>query len=311
MGNKLMVSKSFANWDRIGEPYEKDGKLYQKVRTKCDRCNGRGDYWWGVMINGRPQYSGTCYACWGSKYQTKDVRLYTEEEYERMEKYNEAARAKKEAEREAKMKAEFETKRIEWLAKNGFTEDGYTYIVTGDSYSIKDELKAGGWRYDSVLKWHKADPAGYEDRVIKINVDDYFVCSAWGTYSYKTGAADMISSLLSESTPKVETVYFEEDKLKDIPVELVRKFSFQGKYGITNVFNFMDKDSHLFVWFTSTIQPYEVHDHLIISSATVKDRKEYKDDKQTVITRARLKSLDEAGMDETDYFNWENETLNG
>jgi hypothetical protein len=313
MENKLMTAKSYSNCERIGEPFEKNGKLYQKVKEKCDRCNGRGEYWWGAMINGRPQFSGTCYACNGARYFIKEVRLYTEEEYNKMESAKEKTRQKKEAEREAKMKAEYAQKKEEWIQKNGFNAEGVTFVITGDSYSIKNELKENGWHFDPVRRWYKNDPTGYEDRCVSFTLDELIDFSAWGTGTYKTEAKSIVDNKLAAAEPKIETSFYGEvgGKVKDIYVELIRKFSFDGRYGVTNVYNMLDKEGHLFVWFTSTIQPFEIHDHLVISSATIKDHKEYKDDKQTVITRARLKTLDEAGMSEVDYFDWTNETLNG
>jgi hypothetical protein len=287
---KLMTAKSYSGAERIGEPFEKNGKLYQKIREKCDRCNGRGDYWWGAMINGRPQFSGTCYACNGARYFIKEVRLYTEQEFERMEAANERARQKKAEEQEKKMKAEFEEKRLAWLEKNNFSADGYTYIITGDSYSIKDELKAGGWRFDPVIKWHKADPTGYEDRVIKIYVEDCFEGSAWGDYHYKTGSKDYIDNLLAAAQPQVESNWIGEvgDKVSNLTVQLVRKYTMDGKYGVTTLYGFQDKDGNIINWWSSTFQEVEQGDWVIIVRATIKKLDTYKDVKQTVITRAKL-----------------------
>lgn len=292
MEKKLMTAKSYANAKIIKE-YEKNGKMYATIKEKCDRCNGRGDYWWGAMINGRPQFSGTCYACNGMKYFIKEVRLYTEKELESMERANERVRQKKAEEHEAKMKAEYAQKKADWLAKNGFSPDGVTYIVTGDSYSIKDKLKEDGFRYDPVLKWHKADPTGYEDKTIKLNVEDAFEFSAWGEGHYITGAKDKINQMLAGAQPQETSVWIGEkgEKIKDIKVQLTRKYSFEGKYGLTTIYTFRTEEGNLLTWFSSTFQPYEVGDYMQMKYATIKDYNEYNGVKSTIITRAKLADL--------------------
>lgn len=287
-----MTAKSYANWERVGEPFEKKGKLYQKVKTKCGRCGGLG-----IIVarieNGKPipipVDSGICYACGGSKYQTKDVRLYTEQEFARMEKSNEKAKAKRQAMAEAKMKAEFETKRKEWLAKNNFDLNGYTYIITGDSYSIKDELKQSGWRYDPILKWHKANPIGYEDRAIQININDFFEQSAWGTYTPYTGAKSKVESIIEASRPASTSKWIGEidEKLKNIPVTLVGIYPFEGRYGMSQVVKFQDECGNQITWFTAVEIKIEVGESCFLSG-TIRKHAEYKGEKTTIVTRCHL-----------------------
>lgn len=293
MENKLMTAKSYSDWTRIGNPFEKGGKLYQKVKGKCERCGGLG-----IIVarveNGQPipipVDGGICYACKGNKYITKEVRLYTEQEFERMEAANERAHQKKVEEQEKKMKAEFAQRKANWLEKNNFNADGYTYIITGDSYSIKDELKAGGWRFDPVIKWHKADPAGYEDRVVKIYVEDCFEGSAWGDYHYKTGSKDYIDNLLAATQPQVDSDWIGEvgDKITNIKVQLIRKYTMDGKYGVTTLYGFQDESGNIINWWSSTFQEVELNDWVMIIRATIKKLDEYKNVKQTIITRAKL-----------------------
>lgn len=291
---KLMTAKSYSGAERIGEPFEKNGKLYQKIREKCDRCNGRGDYWWGAMINGRPQFSGTCYACNGMKYFTKEVRLYTEEEYNKMEATKEKARQKKAEEQKKKMEAEFEANRIKWLAENGWSQDGVTYIVTGDSYSIKDELKQAGFRYDGTLRWHKAEfDEKYADRFIKVNLDEVCTISAWGKGSYNSDAQKIIEEKIAAAQPKSTSEWIGEvgDKLKDIKVQLTRKYNFETRYGMSTVYNFVTENEDVLVWFSSTFQEVEPGEWCTIKYCTIKDHSEYRNVKSTIITRAKLTNL--------------------
>ena len=300
MEKKLMVAKSYQNWARVGEPFEKNGKLYQKVKTKCDRCGGLG-----IIVarveNGRPipipVDEGICYQCAGVRYITKEVRLYTPEEYKRMETVNEKARQKKAEELEARMKAEFQENKKKWLSKNGFNENETTWIITGDSYSIKDELKENNFIYDSVLRWHKATKdENYADRLIEVKLSDIAEWSAWGQAHFTSEAKKFIDNLLAETQPQVDSNWIGEvgEKIKDIKVQLTRKYSFETKYGFSTCFNFADEDGNVLVWFTSTIQDIEQGQWLKIKYATIKKLDTYKDVKQTILTRAKLADLDPA-----------------
>lgn len=289
-----MTAKTYTNWERIGEPFDKNGKLYQKIKTKCPRCGGQG-----IIVarieNGQPipipVDQGICYQCAGARYVTKDVRLYTPEEYEKMEAANEKAKAKKMAEQEQKMKAEFQTKSAEWLEKNGFNPEGITYIITGDSYSIKEELKKAGFRFDSLLLWHKATKdEQYADRLVEVKFDDVFEWSAWGQGHYKQGAKEFISNLMAATQPKVESNWIGEvgDKITDLKVQLVRKYTMDGKYGLTTLYGFQDENGNIINWWSSTFQEIEINDWTTIVRGTIKKLDEYKGVKQTVVTRCKL-----------------------
>jgi hypothetical protein len=287
------VSNTYKDWERIGSPYDKDGKLYTKVKCQCDRCV-KGVYICRVENNQpvpHPAYGGVCLKCGGTGYLTKEVRLYTAKEFETKEKAAARAKEKKAAELEAKMKAEFATKKAEWMEKNGFNAEGATYIITGDSYSIKEELKAAGWKFDSVLLWHKADPAGYEDRVIKVSDEEIIEYSAWGEGHFKTGAKEYIMQKMLPAEDLDLTFIGEVgDKLKQITVTLTKKNSFCGRFGLTNILEFRDENKNYLVWFTSTEPKFEIGDKISLSG-TIKEHKKYKEIPQTIVTRCKLSSL--------------------
>lgn len=317
MENKLMVAKSYRGAERVGEPFEKNGKLYTKVKEKCDRCSGHG-----IIVarveNGQPipipVDGGICYSCWGKGYFIKEVRLYTEQEYERMEAANEKARQKKVEEREAKMKAEFAGNRIKWLDENGFNADEITYIYIGaDSYQIKDELKDAGFRFSANLKWHKATKdEKYADHLIEVKLSDIAEWGAWGKASFNRDAQKIVEEKIAAVQPKSTSEWIGKvgDKLKDIKVQLTRKYSFDGKYGVTTVYNFVTEDGNNLTWFSSTYQPYDIGEWMKIKYTTIKDHNEYKGVKSTVITRTKLVNID-PGQEMYDKYNWENEILNG
>ena len=40
--------------------------------TKCDKCGGRGEYYWGGSTNGKPKHTGVCFRCEGKGRQNQD-----------------------------------------------------------------------------------------------------------------------------------------------------------------------------------------------------------------------------------------------
>lgn len=289
---KYMVAASYRDYERIASPYVKNGKMYTKVKEICSRCNGRG-----IIIsrveNGQlipiPVDSGVCYKCLGKKYFIKEVRLYTEAEAAKMQAANERAKEKREANRREKMEAEFEQKKAQWLEKNGFNKEEITYVVTGDSYSIKDDLKSAGFIYDRVLRWHKADPGNYADRVVPVNLSDVIEMSAWGEGHYLTSAQDFVAGLIAPKTPETSvSAWIGEigDKFLDT-VTFVRKGWCDTRFGGSNIYTFNDAEGNELVWFSSVLLKKEVGETFKIK-ATIKAHNEYKGKKNTVITRAKV-----------------------
>jgi len=287
---ELMTADSYKNWERIAEPYEVDGKLYTDVKCSCDRCS-HGIYAIGVN-NGKivphPNANGVCFKCGGKGYIIKNkVRLYTPEEYEKSKRYQENARKRKAEKREAEMLKTANARKSEWLEKNGFSAEGETYIITGDSYSIKNELKDAGWCYSPQFLWHKADPAGYEDRVIKLNLDEIGTWTTYGQIVFNEDASILIKNRLEAALPPSTSEWIEGDRLVEEKVTFVSKSGFDGYYGYTNIYNFKTEEGNKVVWFSSTIQDIEVGKSYYLSGK-IKERKTFKNEKITVVTRCKI-----------------------
>lgn len=288
---EFITAPSYRDWETVGTPLVKNGKMYTKVKRKCDRCVN------GVYVcrveNGRPVphpvADGVCFQCGGTGYEVKEVRLYTVAEAAKMEQRNEAARIKRQQELEARMKEEYAEKKVKWLKDNGWSQDGVTYIVTGDSFSVKDDLKAAGWLFDYVLRWHKADPTGYEDRVKKVEIDKVIQFSAWGEGHYLTEAKDYIDNLLTEDSADKNSQWVGQIGSRDsFNVTLVSKRGFQGQYGYSNVYTFRTEDGNILTWFSTVEVEKEPGDQFTLVG-TVKDHTEYKNIKQTILSRCKIK----------------------
>ena len=176
-----------------------------------------------------------------------------------------------------------------WLEINKFNAEGDTYIITGETYSIKDKLREAGFRYDPTLLWHGPDPAGYEDRCVKVNINEICEFGFDGNAHFLLDAKNIINKKVANDLVYESSEWVGEpgERLKDTEVTLVKKACFMGKFGLTNVYTFQDLDGNIYTWFTTTSLVKEVKDVFKIR-ATIKKHDEYKGTKTTVLTRCRV-----------------------
>lgn len=288
---EYMVAKKFQSYEQTGVPFDINGKPYIHVKKTCDRCV-KGIYVCRIE-NGapvpHPAYSGVCLKCGGTGFIVDRARLYTKAEYEAMERTNARNAEKKEAARKAQIETEFAENKTKWLKDEGFDENGDTYIVTGDSYSIKEELKEAGFRFSKTLLWHKADPCDYADRCIKVNVSEIADFSAWGKGTFRSEAQKLIKDRLDALKPKCNSDFVGEvgEKLEEIPAVVESIRSFEGMYGPSRVITFIDEEENLYTWFTSSAIKFEKDDPVFLTG-TIKEHKEYNGVKSTVLTRCKV-----------------------
>lgn len=110
----------------------------------CKRCGGQG---------GLPQwtYTGyTCYECGGTGVAAKpDIyKEYTPEYAAKLEERRAKAREKKRLERIEQIK----NKLPEIYQDHGFSSEGKIFVVTGNTYEIREELKSAGAKWFSALR---------------------------------------------------------------------------------------------------------------------------------------------------------------
>lgn len=173
----MVLPLEYVRTDRNGT------KIYHD--WNCPRCGGAGrsDNWWRT--------GETCWECGGTGKRKKPaiVKKYTPE--------YEAVLAEKAHKRFLKRQAE---ENAAFFRKNGFAEDGTGYVFTGDTYDIKDKLKAGGARWNNFLHWVAPQPIG-EYPCVKVDArevadfgDVYHLvyekciafCEAHGLFGYGT-----------------------------------------------------------------------------------------------------------------------------
>lgn len=289
------VAESFKDYVYdITKAYKNDAnKLVVDAKNKCNRCNGSG-LAISHIENGKPipylNDNGICYACEGKGFLFKTIRLYTEKEKAA------ATRAKTRAvERKVEQKlADAERKKAEWLEKNLFTPDGVTIVYVGsNSFDIKDQLKAEGWKYEKLLGWHIAngniEKYGAEN-LAEVSVNDVVAFNIYGEGCWLSTAKNFVDQIRNsrKQPSKSEWVGLEKDKIKNIPVIVKSIRGCETRFGWTNIITFLNGDNIL-TWFTTTEVKYAVGESCYLS-ATVKEHKKYRDEKQTIIVRARLTS---------------------
>lgn len=288
---KWFVAPSYQTAEIIGDAINDiNGKKVIRIRYTCPRCSGTGTYGPYSVFN------GTCFECHGNGKISKYVRAYNEKEYDAYTRNLERARERKEKEKEQiylnNIKNSEENK-IEWLLKHGFNSEGVTYMVSGNTYEIKDILKARGFYFDKILNWHIADASliPIDREAIKVEFDKIlnWNCQTKQAY-YKEDAAAAIENILY---PPEENAggYVGEigEKLKDIAAIVEDKHGFESQFGYSFVITFKDDNNNLYVWYSKSSAAETISiGKKIILSGTVKDHKTYKNKMQTILTRCKM-----------------------
>ena len=294
---KIFVADSYKDMEIIGEPFKNEkGRLYVKVKGVCPRCGGSGHYSYNQMDGTR------CYGCMGSGISIQKVRAYTEKEYTRMQAANERARAKKEAEKEAKARdlVENATKyKHEVALKLGFGENEKAYLVYGDdTFAIKDQLKKLGARFDPTLKWFFAEevalPEGY--KLCEMSFDElynYNINTKWA--EFKEDAKAIVSRRINELKGPSTSEYYpgaEKERIRNITAKVASIRGFEGMYGYTSVYTFTS-GNYVFVWMTAKCDLDLTAGETVDLTGTIKKFDEYMGIKQTHLTRCVVKKIEE------------------
>ena len=292
---KIFVAKSYQNGTILGEPYFNDkGKMVIKIKLPCDRCGATGNFSYNTL------YGTTCFKCQGAKYIVNEVRAYTEKEYATMERAAERAKERKIEAKAAKDKDlinNAETYKLEVAKKLGFNDAGKMFIVCGgDTYSIKDQLKALGARFDPTFKWflsHEVElPEGY--KLCEFSFDElynYTPLTKWA--SLKENVKEVIDTKLKEIDLPAATKFYPAEIKDKIAVKAVLSNTrgFDSYYGYTYVYTFTD-DEYAFVWMTTKGLDIDVGTSVELSG-TIKGFENYAGVNQTQVTRCKVQAVNE------------------
>ena len=183
--------------------------------------------------------------------------------------------------------------KAEWLDANGFSEDGVTYLVLGNSYPIKDELKENGFKFSPLLRWHCGNglyelPEGCYYKVLSFY--DLFTWDESSSSAFmKEGTREKIE-LIFNPVEECNSAYVGEigARLRDIPVTVKNIGGFDSAYGYKWVYTFEDEEGNRYTWFTTSQQGVSIGTKVALTG-TIKAHVEYKGAETTQLTRCSLK----------------------
>lgn len=264
---------------------DKNGTKYYHGYCRCGKCGGTG------KVDFQPD-NGICYDCQGLGRVSVSWKEYTPEYEAKLE-----ARRKRKAERErAKHEAELPRIRSEWLKKNGFNEDGKTYLFLEDVYERKEELKELGAKFQYSLGWHidrKLDgylfvEVDFKDVTREVYDGYEFDVATHAIRKLKRKALDEISGV-----PESSYIGSIGDKL-NVKAKYVYTYFLENHFSRSywgpdtiQIHKFIDELGNILIWKTQ-LHITEEYGTWFNLTGKVKDHDKYNDEKQTILTRCKL-----------------------
>ena len=299
MEEKYYVAKSYQNWERCGNPFYSNNKLFTRIKTRCDRCSGSGTY----IIP--PSFSGTCFQCHGQGIMYKEVRLYTEKEYKALERAAARDKEKRIASEEARVKLAIEQSDQnlrEWYSKNGFNEDGVTWLVVGgNTFDIRAILKENNCKFHPLLKWHCAEtfalPEGY--KFLEIAFDEIY---EWYPVSKTVAFLDNAEDVITEKINQTNKTEAETNGVLSQHIGVIGERStytviydgskgFDSRYGYTFI-HFFKCGNDILTWTTGKELSLNKGTKLALKG-TIADHIDYQGIPQTKINRCNYTIIEE------------------
>lgn len=259
---------------------DKNGTQYFHDIT-CRRCGGAGasEAW---ALTGY-----TCYECGGSgitPFNPQVVKVYTPE-YEAKLK---AQREKRAAKKLEELKAQAQATRNQWIEEH-FPE-GKIYVVTGDTYSIYEDLKAMGAIYSYKTGWYFKH-AQDKYPTIEMSFEECVTETYSGFLTLKGDIKEQAEEKAKALKPESKFVGTVGEKISlEVKYSHTAWFEFKSSYTYrmetTYVHHFETSDGDILIWKTGTYP--EIKGDKVTLTGTVKEHSEYKGIKQTVLTRCKI-----------------------
>lgn len=255
---------------------DRNGTKYW-YEQRCPKCGGSGYLPEYHMVS-----NGICFKCEGSGEFPHTWKEYTEEYAAKLEERRIAREKKKAPEKNAK-----------FFREEGFNEEGFMWIVLGDTFKIKEELKAAGARFSYKFLWHfDHEDNGYP--CVKISIEDVAEKNIVDLWILDDYVWEYIEDLRKKNAPKTESEYIGEIGEKfdgDVVLSKIHTYTTHFTYyGETHyIYKFTDADGNTIVWKTSWHDVEE--DKKYHLSGKIKEHEEYNGDKQTVLTRCKITEI--------------------
>ena len=249
---------------------DRNGTKYYFNSCRCGKCNGTGIVDYYVPVNG-----GTCYDCNG-----RGIVTYTSKEYT--------------PEYAAKLTARRNKKAMEKrMALAALYEDGKIWVVLGDTYEQKKALKEAGAFYNKAFGWYfRSNKEGF--RLFPVALEDAFEKFDDGTFDFEYPKEIKVE----DPEAKISQYVGEVGKKIELEVTYHHHSSYTVQitpwtYNTMWIYNFVTPDGNKLIWKTASAlcdkdgNNAAKGDKLTIK-ASVKEHSEYKEEKQTVLTRVRV-----------------------
>ena len=281
----MAVAKSYENMELMDQPFERNSKMYVKVKSKCPRCGGSGHYSYNQLDGTR------CYGCGGSGIKVMEVRWYTDAQRASMDK----AAEKRAAERVVKQEA----RRVKFAARNafGFGEKGYITLVWGDNEEIKkwrEDLPEHTVWYNNFFGWFIPSNREYEGLKIPENIKHEKF--DWEKIRNKEDPENLEMIDNDEVKKIVQGIIYEPSKSEyqgevgqwlEKDVKITKRLAFESNYGVTNMHIMEDADENVYIWNTGSKSLNENQTYHL--KMKVKEHKDYQGTKQTVVWYCKVK----------------------
>ena len=262
--------------NRIYVRTDRNGTDYYDVVCKCAKCRGTGRLECFMHIS-----NGICFDCDGAGVRHVEDKVYTPEYLEKKRIRDEKKFLKQAAER-------LESENKKTFSRLGLNEEGIAYVVLGDTYEIRNELKTEGAKFNYFLGWHFAEEP--KDRpFVKVSIEQIAEKNSLGFWvtGYVADIVDELKAEASKNPDEVPSEYIgnEGDKI-EIELVLDKVRGFNSMYGYTHIYCFK-AGNDVVVWKTQKGLDLEEGGKVTVK-ATIKEHSEYDGVKQTVITRAKV-----------------------
>jgi len=183
----------------------------------------------------------------------------------------------------------------EYFERMHFSPSGDCYIVLGNTYEIKDELKRKGAHFNRVLGWYFSEPNS-EYECAPLHKED-FMTEDWGLWIIDDEKAEKLIKEIrdeyvkfnskSEYVGEIGQKYSGTLKLVDI-FTFTSNYSYYGEFN--GIYKFEDNQGNIIVWKTAFKDDLE-EGNLYEISGVIKDHSEYRGEKQTALTRCKYKEI--------------------
>lgn len=173
----------------------------------------------------------------------------------------------------------------------GFGDAGYITIYLGNTYENLSWFKAEPeCRYHKIWGWYtpsdKELPEDIPEGISTARLEWEKVVDGNGTTVNETKAQDAVNEIKYANVESVSEYVGEIGSREEFTLTVKKAIAIYGAYGTSTMHIMEDEDGNVFVWTTAAKDLEEGATYVL--KGTIKDHKEYRGVKQTVLTRCKI-----------------------